>query len=295
MNREMKVKQNLYGFVLPFLMIALVFLADLLEGKTSAYVGLLASIPPLSAIFGTVRMVSSIAVLAISAGVIQILMLTSSANRIDIVRILVIAFVSILSVGAAKIRRTNERRMADMMTQMVALDLEAKHAHVDFLTGHPNRLGITHRLNEIKPDVATLVIFDFDKFKEINDDHGHQVGDEFIKNVSRRISSNIKKEDLFGRWGGDEFLAVFLAPVGQAGEVIDRIIQNVCAEPVSIDGLTLPIRVSAGFTSWGKSMSFDEGFKRADQALYQAKERGGCQAVCFDEISMSQSELPHAH
>ena len=295
MNREMKVKQNLYGFVLPFLMIALVFLADLLEGKTSAYVGLLASIPPLSAIFGTVRMVSSIAVLAISAGVIQILMLTSSANRIDIVRILVIAFVSILSVGAAKIRRTNERRMADMMTQMVALDLEAKHANVDFLTGHPNRYGIIQKLSERKPDVATLVILDFDKFKEINDKYGHQVGDEFIKNVSRRISSNIKKEDLFGRWGGDEFLAVFFAPVGQAKEVIERIIKKICADPVLINGVALPVKVSAGFTSWDKNLTFNEGFKRADQALYQAKERGGCQAVCFDEISMSQSELPHAH
>ncbi len=118
---------------------------------------------------------------------------------------------------------------------------------------------------------GTFIIIDIDNFKKVNDTYGHQVGDEVIIQVADIIRSNIREADIGARWGGEE-LAVYLPRVSlEAGrQVAERLVTRVreTSQPT--------ITVSCGLSYWDHSRSdtYLSLFKRADKALYEAKETG---------------------
>jgi two-component system, cell cycle response regulator len=128
----------------------------------------------------------------------------------------------------------------------------------------------------------SLVMFDLDYFKRINDQHGHLAGDHVLKEIAGRIRPRIRREDLFARYGGEEF-AVVLASTALDGAVTmaEHLRRLVCDRPVMFDGNPLPVTVSLGVAcaDGGVDVDVDGLIKRADDNLYAAKHAGRNRAI----------------
>jgi two-component system cell cycle response regulator len=120
----------------------------------------------------------------------------------------------------------------------------------------------------------SLVMVDIDNFKEINDTHGHPVGDVVLRTAVDRMRSRLREEDLLARWGGDELVLV-LPDIGRQGAfaAAEGLRQAIEDTEVSVDGERIPVTVSAGAATW-RGESADELVERADAALYDAKAAG---------------------
>jgi diguanylate cyclase (GGDEF)-like protein len=122
----------------------------------------------------------------------------------------------------------------------------------------------------------TAVMLDIDHFKQVNDRHGHPVGDQVIVAVARRLAAATRKTDLLGRYGGEEF-AIFLPDTGREGAAIlaERIRAGLAERPVDTDAGPLPITASIGLAEYDPGDT-EPGtlLARADEALYRAKQAG---------------------
>ena len=152
--------------------------------------------------------------------------------------------------------------------------LEQK-AHIDKLTQILNRHGLEKVLESKHPykDGMCLIVIDIDKFKSINDTHGHAVGDSVIKELSGVIADNTRDGDVLARWGGEEFVVVVYT---HALSTAEKIAEKLRASVEGFDFTTVG-RVTASFGvshPRDKSYSFDRLFEHADQALYAAKAAG---------------------
>lgn len=188
-------------------------------------------------------------------------------------------------------RTVIESELADAKTELAAVrdDLsksqvkeeEAQQlARQDALTGLPNRVSfeqrLDHGLTQAKRYGRKLAVLfiDVDKFKSINDSYGHDLGDQVLLMVAKRLQSSIRDEDMVSRWGGDEFVCLLLE-VKQDADVTrlaEQMVKRI-AEACEFNGTTLSIRASIGIAIYptdGKTA--DILFKNADTAMYKAKE-----------------------
>ncbi len=136
----------------------------------------------------------------------------------------------------------------------------------------------------------SAIMLDIDKFKLINDQHGHQVGDEVLTAVSGRLRNALSESDRLSRYGGDEFSIVLPDTTFAAAiEVARRLHKSVQEKPIETDGYSLPISISAGVAIAGGAVSsLEELLDEADQRLLIAK-RAGRNQVVFDEIESTLS------
>jgi diguanylate cyclase (GGDEF)-like protein len=163
----------------------------------------------------------------------------------------------------------------------------------DILTGLPNRAYFYERTDEVLvelPDSTTAVLlFDLDRFKEINDTLGHQCGDRVLVEVGPRVRKVLREGDLVARLGGDEF-CVLLPDIGErqdAVRVAERIVA-VLEEPFEIDAIELAIGASCGIAiAPDNGTTADQLLQRADVAMYVAKEAKGKVVVYADEFNVS--------
>ncbi len=157
-------------------------------------------------------------------------------------------------------------------------------ARVDALTGLKNRRGLNEVLDEEIQRAARqdqefgLIWLDVDHFKTINDRHGHQAGDDILRRLALWLKAGVRPYDHPGRWGGDEFVVV-LSPCDLATlERIAHRIQTQVAQESQHSGT--PVTVSVGAYLCQPGDDLDTVLRNADQALYQAKDRGRNQ-VCL--------------
>jgi len=155
-------------------------------------------------------------------------------------------------------------------------------ADIDVLTRVPNRRRF-HELAEgtlASGDAArcTLMMFDIDHFKRINDLLGHATGDEALRQVARCVRDSLRTQDVAGRLGGDEF-AVLLPETGvqDAMSVASRIVGRLENRQVAPN--LAPLSLSFGLVQMGAGETIPEALRRADQALYEAKRQGRSRAV----------------
>lgn len=174
---------------------------------------------------------------------------------------------------------------------MDALRLLATH---DALTGQLNRREFDRILIEEHERAKrfgrsyAIVTLDLDHFKKVNDTYGHPAGDLVLKTVAKRVGQQLRSVDRFARIGGEEF-AIVLTEVDfvTASEVAKRIVEMVARLPVLLeDGTRLPMTVSAGSASVPKNAADPKALMQiADQALYEAKQRGRNRAVAAVELA----------
>ncbi|MDX9708785.1 MAG: GGDEF domain-containing protein [Trichloromonas sp.] len=178
-------------------------------------------------------------------------------------------------------------------------------ASIDPLTGAFNRGEILNRarkeasrlrraMNQSPEQAIALVMVDIDRFRAINDRHGHLVGDTVLRQVVRRIKIELRDYDLFGRYGGEEFLAVLPgtdAPAAVA--VAERMRRAVGETPFDVDGLSLPVTISLGVAVLaGEILDLTGTLQRADEALSRAKHTGRDRVCCTETDSPPEETLP---
>ena len=194
-----------------------------------------------------------------------------------------------LCVFAAFIVRNQIKRERMLMTREKGLKQEVtqaiEKATTDNLTKCYNRnklevvlaTEILQHKNEEEP--FSLVMMDIDFFKRINDNYGHEVGDVVLAGFAQTIRQNIKRKDLFVRWGGEEFLILFRHCIGEEAMMIAERLRSKVEETPLHDG-RIHITSSLGVASWhGAEDSEAKLLKRVDEALYMAK-RTGRNRVC---------------
>lgn len=171
-------------------------------------------------------------------------------------------------------RDATERRAAE--------DELRRLAATDSLTGLANR---RHFLDQMalalarrqRYDIPTaLLMLDLDWFKRVNDQYGHATGDEVLKHVAGIMTSSLRRIDLLGRLGGEEF-AILLPDTEAAGahEFAERLRLRIAAQPARAESGDLPVTLSIGVTSFAaQDRNIDAILARADRALYRAKENG---------------------
>ncbi|MDP2788197.1 MAG: EAL domain-containing protein [Pseudomonadota bacterium] len=176
-------------------------------------------------------------------------------------------------------------------------------AYFDPLTGLPNRRLLMDRLNHVlvasnrTQAYGALMILDLDNFKTLNDTQGHDVGDQLLIEVARRLTANVRQEDTVSRLGGDEYV-VILEGLGldeksaaNQAEIIAEKVRFALIQPYALDGLEQMHQSTAsiGMTLFhGLDDSTDVLLKQADVALYQAKDAGR-NAVRFFNPAMQAS------
>ena len=161
----------------------------------------------------------------------------------------------------------------------------------DPATGMPNRASFNSRLTH---DIAVaarhgltlaVMFFDLDKFKTINDTHGHAAGDEVLKHISARLLKHCRLEDTVCRTGGDEFLYALVDPKSRAN--IERIVSGLAtslARPVEFEGVKIVVRPSIGISLYPEQgRSAEELIRHADAAMYMAKQAPGGRGWAFYE------------
>jgi diguanylate cyclase (GGDEF)-like protein len=295
LQRSMRRSQNSFGLILPMLLIVLILVADILEGPKTAYVGVLACVAPLAAAFGTIRMVISVSTAAL-IGAFSIGYFASDGNvTAQNTRLVIISIASALAIAITARRIKTQKDMTNLASELAAANAINEQAHKDYLTGNLNRHGIVSLLNEFDHPVRSVVMIDLDNFKKINDVYGHKIGDEYIKAVTGRISSDLKAEDVFGRWGGDEFVAVLPHDEKHATEIFERVIAQATQTPFRVPEIEIPIKFSAGVAPWKPNATFETALQDADKALYEAKSRGGCAVVNFAELPDLGASSKNAH
>ncbi|MEU4159722.1 diguanylate cyclase [Actinoplanes sp. NPDC026670] len=167
-----------------------------------------------------------------------------------------------------------------------------KHqAYHDNLTGLANRALLRDRLTEAftrtGPDnQLALLLVDLDGFKQVNDVHGHGVGDSLLVSVGDRLRDGLQgPDDVAARLGGDEF-AVLLEGFDRPAEayaVAERLLANL-GEPIALPGLELSPRGSIGIVLWNGHTDIDAFFRDADMAMYAAKGQGKNNVVRFEQL-----------
>jgi diguanylate cyclase (GGDEF)-like protein/PAS domain S-box-containing protein len=185
-------------------------------------------------------------------------------------------------------------------TMVVVRDIsERKHAEEqirylgqhDLLTGLPNRALFADRLTQTISFAAAhkksfaLLFLDLDHFKKINDSHGHQIGDRFLRQVSGRLLECVGPLDTASRQGGDEF-SIIIAELEHADEAA-FMARKICEElsaPFQVDSLRLNASVSVGIAMYPKDgLQAEELLRNADIAMYHAKGSGRNQFQFFSE------------
>ncbi|MBS0245885.1 MAG: PleD family two-component system response regulator [Proteobacteria bacterium] len=183
----------------------------------------------------------------------------------------------------ARVRtQIKRKRYTDRLRDNVAMSIEM--AITDALTGLHNRRYMETHLGALTEQAAqrgkplAVLILDIDFFKSINDGHGHDAGDDVLREFAVRIRKSIRNIDLACRYGGEEFVIVMPeTDIAVAGMVAERIRRKIAAEPFAIQQgeKRLDVTLSIGIAALGAAGDNAAAMlKRADQALYRAKRDG---------------------
>ena len=169
-------------------------------------------------------------------------------------------------------------------------------AQTDGLTGLLNRASLynygqelTNNARDKKLELSVL-LFDIDNFKLINDEYGHPVGDLVIQKIAMLVNETMRSRDLFSRIGGEEFVALLpRTDIAQAKAIAVRVLEKVGQFNFEELGINNPITISIGVSSINDTNAeFDDILHAADLAMYQAKAQGRNQMVSYGSIAKDQ-------
>ncbi len=160
----------------------------------------------------------------------------------------------------------------------------ARQAETDELTALPNRRALNSVLRRVNGERASLIVFDIDHFKQVNDTLGHAAGDQALRHVARVVRETIRGRDFPARIGGEEF-AVWLpgADPKTARDIAERLRANLEGQPFRYDGQEHTVTISLGVASYPNPIRAVENLMQvADAALYRAKRAGRNRVVAHE-------------
>ena len=165
-----------------------------------------------------------------------------------------------------------------MVGQRLQVDLD-ELSTLDSLTRVSNRRGMTRQLeaefarNDHVYSGFSILLVDVDKFKSINDQHGHHIGDVVLQQMADTMKSFVRPQDFVSRWGGEEFMILLPATrLNEAVVVGKRLCRQIERERFVSRDKALPLTISVGVASSDGCFSLQEIYAHADQALYKAKQ-----------------------
>lgn len=171
-----------------------------------------------------------------------------------------------------------------------------QRANTDYLTGLPNRRKMTNLIEEALERAQrysqpfSILLFDIDHFKDINDSHGHDVGDDVLRRIAAIVAENVRKVDRVSRWGGEEFLILApeadLAHATQFARRLKRVIAEHTHNPAG------SVTASFGVASYCTGDTLHDVLKRADRALYRAKELGRNRVIATEVRQAAKGDVP---
>jgi diguanylate cyclase (GGDEF)-like protein/PAS domain S-box-containing protein len=167
---------------------------------------------------------------------------------------------------------TEKRRLEARLQRMATRDqLTGAHNRHAFFQRAKSELARAKRFGH----PLTVLMFDLDHFKEVNDSHGHAIGDEVLRTFALRCRADFRQSDVFARMGGEEFAALLVeTSAEQAFEAAERFRTMAATRPIPTDVGDLTVTVSIGVASLAADDSINDLLKRADEALYKAKQSG---------------------
>jgi|SoiMethySBSTD1v2_1073268.scaffolds.fasta_scaffold63241_3 diguanylate cyclase len=197
--------------------------------------------------------------------------------------IMIAAMVPTVPVLAARLAWLRQQRR-DLAS---ALDRVRDLARHDELTGLPNRRHMLELIDNTQDRAARtgapfcLAVIDIDHFKQVNDAHGHAVGDEVLRVFSRQALAAVRTIDVLGRWGGEEFVLLLTdAKLPFARQAVERVRSHIESMVVLGDHAAVNITLSAGVAEHSTGESGTVTLQRADTALYRAKDEGRNRVAC---------------
>ena len=168
------------------------------------------------------------------------------------------------------------------------IEKERQQTLRDVLTEMPNRLAYNERINlelanfRRKQDPFTLVVWDIDLFKKVNDNYGHAAGDQVLKLVASILNKNMRETDFIARYGGEEFVSILPdTDIKGAQLITDKLRKIIASSKFHFRDEAVNVTISSGFAEVKNNEDSETLFIRADKALYKAKENGrnNCQAA----------------
>jgi diguanylate cyclase (GGDEF)-like protein len=214
-----------------------------------------------------------------SASLIRSLAAVPMVTRDKVVGVLTI------TAGAPDSFTGNSVELLQLIANTMAMDIEnirlRRLSVTDKLTGAYNREFLATQLPasmqeaEEQGEPLSIAVLDVDHFKRVNDTHGHDVGDKVLAEIANRMRETSRARDMLVRYGGEEFLLLLpTANLAKAEEIANRVRRQLQDRVIEVGDHQLDIRISAGVAEYVHGESPSDLFRRADTALYSAKENG---------------------
>jgi diguanylate cyclase (GGDEF)-like protein len=165
---------------------------------------------------------------------------------------------------------------------VAALAAHTLKSGMRIMTSSPKFSTVGLSWNDARPkrdsELFTVILFDIDHFKTVNDMYGHNAGDQVLAHVAKICKSSVTDDILFPRYGGEEFvLALFGRTLSEGKEFAERLREKIASQPLTVEGRVIFVTSSVGVaeTSGNTVESLQHLLRRADEALYAAKRSGG--------------------
>ncbi len=219
---------------------------------------------------------------------------TALRRRTDLALLALLALA--LAVGSVAWRRLSAGLWRSRELLIDAHDRIERLATSDTLTSLPNRTALHEGMRAAlargrrEQRQLSLLMIDLDRFKPVNDRHGHLIGDRVLREAAQRIGRLLRGGELHARYGGDEFVAL-IDDHGdpEAGHRVGERLIGGLSEPIVVDALTLHIGASVGIARFpDDAVDADELLRRADLALYRAKQ-GGRGRCCYYDATLDDA------
>lgn len=190
-------------------------------------------------------------------------------------------------------------RLSDEIAERKQVQVELQEqAITDFLTGLFNRryffeIAEKEFAKAVRYDrPMSVIIFDLDFFKNVNDTYGHDTGDQALIQIGEMLRSKIRDVDISARYGGEEFIVLLPEMNCENTEIVaERLRKTVENTPIQAEGNLVNLTISVGVAGKGCTLeinSVDQLISKADQALYQAKRAGRNQVICYRDIHSTE-------